>query len=79
MPSRPHTRDADGAGSDLETKIERIKREIKDEYGAHHPKPWLIGFSGGKDSTQDGHSSGSVARSLIDELLLRHTSPRYRS
>jgi DNA sulfur modification protein DndC len=32
-------------------EIEIIKREIKDEYRADHALPWLIGFSGGKDST----------------------------
>lgn len=31
--------------------IERIKDEIKDEYRAAHNKPWIVGFSGGKDST----------------------------
>jgi DNA sulfur modification protein DndC len=32
-------------------KIEAVKREIKDEYRADHDKPWIVGFSGGKDST----------------------------
>lgn len=31
--------------------FEVIKDEIKNEYRAHHSKPWIIGFSGGKDST----------------------------
>jgi len=31
--------------------FEKIKNEIKDEYRQPHDKPWIIGFSGGKDST----------------------------
>lgn len=34
-----------------EDKIELIKRAIKEEYRAQHSCPWLIGFSGGKDSS----------------------------
>lgn len=37
--------------SQLEARIAEIKREIKAEYRAPHSRPWLIGFSGGKDST----------------------------
>lgn len=37
--------------SSLAEKIEAVKREIKEEYRAEHAKPWIIGFSGGKDST----------------------------
>ena len=36
---------------DLMDKVEAIKAEIKDEYCLPHQRPWLIGFSGGKDST----------------------------
>lgn len=32
-------------------KIDEIKREIKKEYREKHEKPWIVGFSGGKDST----------------------------
>lgn len=35
----------------LGEKIENIKDAIKDEYRASHSRPWIIGFSGGKDST----------------------------
>ena len=35
----------------LEDKVAGIRREIKDEYRASHDRPWIIGFSGGKDST----------------------------
>lgn len=42
------------AMSELEAlgeKIDSIKDAIKDEYRASHSRPWIIGFSGGKDST----------------------------
>jgi DNA sulfur modification protein DndC len=35
----------------LEVQIASIKSEIKDEYRMPHEKPWIVGFSGGKDST----------------------------
>ncbi len=31
--------------------IEDIKSEIKDEYLADDKRPWIVGFSGGKNST----------------------------
>nr|VFK19640.1 MAG: putative sulfurtransferase DndC [Candidatus Kentron sp. LPFa] len=31
--------------------FDAIKDEIKDEYKRPHGKPWIVGFSGGKDST----------------------------
>lgn len=43
-------------------EIEDAKAEIKDEYRASHGKPWIIGFSGGKDST--------VLLHLVVEALL---------
>jgi len=36
---------------DLAPKVDAIKAEILDEYRKHHAHPWVIGFSGGKDST----------------------------
>lgn len=32
-------------------KLKSIRRELRDEYLQPHAKPWIIGFSGGKDST----------------------------
>lgn len=32
-------------------KIKAIRRELRDEYLQPHDQPWIIGFSGGKDST----------------------------
>lgn len=37
--------------SDLIDTFELIKEEIKDEYRKPHNKDWIVGFSGGKDST----------------------------
>jgi DNA sulfur modification protein DndC len=48
--NQPATTDLE-LGVELDTKIYSVKREIKDEYRATHTKPWIIGFSGGKDST----------------------------
>ena len=36
----------------METSVfDAIRREIADEYAQPHEKPWIVGFSGGKDST----------------------------
>ncbi|RRI03119.1 DNA phosphorothioation system sulfurtransferase DndC [Mesorhizobium tamadayense] len=35
----------------LEDKLEAAKADLADEYGQNHKYPWIIGFSGGKDST----------------------------
>jgi DNA sulfur modification protein DndC len=35
----------------LEQKLEAARAEIRDEYLQPHDVPWIIGFSGGKDST----------------------------
>ena len=40
----------------------RIRREILEEYAAPHGKPWIVGYSGGKDSTLVAH--------LVIELLI---------
>lgn len=47
----------------LAEKISRIKNEIKDEYRTPHKHPWIIGFSGGKDSTLVLHL---VVESLLE-------------
>ena len=48
-----------------------IREEIADEYAQPHEKPWIIGFSGGKDSTL-------VAHLVIDHLLATPRSERLR-
>jgi len=37
--------------SDFATKLKTLRREIREEYMQPHSKPWIVGFSGGKDST----------------------------
>jgi DNA sulfur modification protein DndC len=37
--------------NDLPGRLRAIRREIRDEYLQPHTKPWVIGFSAGKDST----------------------------
>ena len=55
----------------VEEKIALIKTEIKDEYRAPHSRPWIIGFSGGKDSTL-------VLHLVIESLLEIPWSERKR-
>jgi DNA sulfur modification protein DndC len=37
--------------SEFASKLKQIRREIRAEYMEPHSKPWIVGFSGGKDST----------------------------
>lgn len=39
------------SGDDLGRRVEHILEELRDEYLQSHDAPWIIGFSGGKDST----------------------------
>lgn len=56
---------------DLDLKILQIKESIKTEYRQLHSKPWIIGFSGGKDSTL-------VLHLVIEALLEMPRSERVR-
>lgn len=55
----------------LGPKIDRIREEIRQEYLADHQHPWVIGFSGGKDSTL-------VVQLVIDALMLLAPHERTR-
>ncbi|NCT66418.1 MAG: DNA phosphorothioation system sulfurtransferase DndC [Rhodanobacteraceae bacterium] len=48
----------------LVTKVEAISADILDEYLQSHSYPWIIGFSGGKDSTLVAHLVFGVLSSL---------------
>src|SRR5882672_6120410 len=39
----------------LPAKLKALRRELRDEYLQPHSKPWIVGFSGGKDSTLLAH------------------------
>src|SRR3989442_15984435 len=41
--------------SEFTTKLKTIRREIREEYIQPHSRPWIVGFSGGKDSTLLAH------------------------
>lgn len=46
----------------LERKIADIQADLLDEYASDHAYPWIVGFSGGKDST--------VVAQFVFEMLL---------
>jgi DNA sulfur modification protein DndC len=41
--------------SEFGNKLKAIRRGLRDEYLQSHSKPWIIGFSGGKDSSLLAH------------------------
>ena len=55
----------------LQSYVDFIRKEIADEYAQPHTKPWIIGFSGGKDSTL-------VAHLVLEHLLDLPRSARHR-
>ena len=52
--------------------FDAIRKEIADEYAQPHAKPWIVGFSGGKDSTV-------VAHLVVEHLLSIPRSYRTRT
>jgi len=48
-------------------KLKVIKQEIREEYLRPHDKPWIIGFSGGKDSTLLLHLVLEALRNIAPE------------
>ncbi len=54
----------------LDERIGRILEDLKDEYRQPHAAPWIIGFSGGKDST--------LLAQLVFEMLMA-LPPRART
>lgn len=48
-----------------------IRRDIREEYAEAHDKPWIVGFSGGKDSTL-------VAHLVVEHLISLPRSERKR-
>ena len=60
------------ANEDADRVFDAIRREIADEYAQPHAKPWIVGFSGGKDSTL-------VAHLVVEHLLSIPRSDRTRA
>ncbi len=54
----------------LPERLRQIRRAIRDEYLESHEKPWIVGFSGGKDST--------LLLQLVIESILT-ISPEHRN
>ncbi len=48
-------------------KLKAIRKEIREEYLQPHGKPWIIGFSGGKDSTLLLHFVLETLRQIAPE------------
>lgn len=57
---------------DLESKLDAIKADLLDEYRADHDHPWIIGFSGGKDSTLVTQLAFEMLLDLAPSDRLRH-------
>ena len=53
---------AEGIGQDIAERLGKIREELKAEYLEAHRRPWIVGFSGGKDST--------LVLQLVFEMLL---------
>ncbi len=70
MPQAPPDADA----LDISAKVRRIRRAIREEYLRPHARPWIVGFSGGKDSTLLLHL---VVEALLDIAPDRRTRPVY--
>jgi DNA sulfur modification protein DndC len=66
-----HLRNAGRVNSTVESVFEAIRREVAEEYAQPHKKPWIVGFSGGKDSTL-------VAHLVVEHLLSLPRSERIR-
>lgn len=60
----------------LQIKLRSIRRELRDEYLAAHAQPWIIGFSGGKDSTFLLHFVLEAIRSVAPKDPLRPSYER---
>jgi DNA sulfur modification protein DndC len=56
----------------LDAQVDAIKSDIKDEYRMPHQKPWVVGFSGGKDSTLVLHL---VIESVLELPYSERTRP----
>ena len=52
--------------------FDAIRKEIAEEYAQPHEKPWIVGFSGGKDSTL-------VTHLVVEHLLSIPRSDRTRT
>ncbi|MGX1786508.1 DNA phosphorothioation system sulfurtransferase DndC [Bosea sp. NPDC055332] len=50
------------AGDGLSDKLDAARHDLLEEYRADHDYPWIVGFSGGKDST--------LVAQLVFEMLL---------
>lgn len=56
---------------DLDQQIASIRDEVRDEYLQAHEHPWIVGFSGGKDSTLVAHLVIELLMSLAPTLRKR--------
>ena len=57
--------------ADLAKKLKRVRQQVREDYLAPDHRPWIIGFSGGKDSTL-------VLQLVVDALLKVAPTDRVR-
>lgn len=62
---------ADALSPGLPARLDEARAALRDEYRQPHAFPWIVGFSGGKDST-------AVAHLVFDLLLSLAPSDRQR-
>lgn len=65
--SRPSAAPAASPSERFGLKIKAIRRELREEYLQPHDHPWIIGFSGGKDSTALLHFVLEAVRSVAPD------------
>lgn len=59
---------AEDVESDIADRLAKIRAELKAEYLEAHTRPWIVGFSGGKDST--------LLLQLVIEMMLELPASR---
>jgi DNA sulfur modification protein DndC len=53
--------------TELDSRVDAIRRDMREEYLSDHRRPWIVGFSGGKDSTLVVHLAFEVMLSIPPE------------
>ena len=57
--------------NDLAGKISALRASLREEYLAQHSWPWVLGFSGGKDSTLLAHFVVEMLEQIAPDERIR--------